>query len=371
MKEFSKNKRGISLIVLVITIIVMIILAAAIILALNSSDIIGKANEAVTKSDLANAKSVVAIAQGEWELMSKSQQETEGGFVKYAAKKLREAGFSDNYAATEDGEVVTGTAAVIVSNNVEKGAEVKGYTLTEKTYTTDGSEHDGYVYIMDEGYNPFEKEPVEQTLKTDTDMTWRYVGLDEDGNVLIAPDMPTNVPDTSMIEIAYTDMDEMSILDTIAEELYSNNMGTAENIKLEHAYDILEYTGKREFVRSVNMGDSCTENFEPEELEIKSTDTTINVNRTSLIFYDTTYWFSDTSDYTAASSCFMDDEEYGGEMGLYGNKGFNCSKTSIHELWVWEGECGVLNTAAIRPIVTLNSNVEATYDSSAKTITLK
>ncbi len=40
------EKKGISLIVLVITIIVMIILAGAIILALNGSDIIGKATEA-------------------------------------------------------------------------------------------------------------------------------------------------------------------------------------------------------------------------------------------------------------------------------------------------------------------------------------
>ena len=47
-------KKGISLIVLVITIIVMIILAAAIILSLNNAGIIGNANQAVFKQNVKN-----------------------------------------------------------------------------------------------------------------------------------------------------------------------------------------------------------------------------------------------------------------------------------------------------------------------------
>ena len=56
MKTKSKNKQGISLIVLVITIIVMIILASAIILSLSSNGIIDRANEAVDKTDEAAVK---------------------------------------------------------------------------------------------------------------------------------------------------------------------------------------------------------------------------------------------------------------------------------------------------------------------------
>ena len=52
----TRNKKGISLIVLVITIIVMIILAAAIILSLSSNGIIDRANEAVDKTDEAAVK---------------------------------------------------------------------------------------------------------------------------------------------------------------------------------------------------------------------------------------------------------------------------------------------------------------------------
>lgn len=57
-------KKGISLIVLVITIIVMIIIAGAIIISLNSTNVINRANEAVTKSDVStlNDKLVLAYA---------------------------------------------------------------------------------------------------------------------------------------------------------------------------------------------------------------------------------------------------------------------------------------------------------------------
>lgn len=53
-----KNNKEISLIVLVITIIVMIILAGSIILTLSNSGMINRANEAVEKTDLAQAKNL-------------------------------------------------------------------------------------------------------------------------------------------------------------------------------------------------------------------------------------------------------------------------------------------------------------------------
>ena len=52
----KENKRGISLIVLVITILVMIILAAAVIITLNNANIINKANQAASDTDKATEK---------------------------------------------------------------------------------------------------------------------------------------------------------------------------------------------------------------------------------------------------------------------------------------------------------------------------
>lgn len=58
----NRNKRmGISLIVLVITIIVIIILASAVILSLNQSGIINKANEAKFKSDVDTFKTDLSL----------------------------------------------------------------------------------------------------------------------------------------------------------------------------------------------------------------------------------------------------------------------------------------------------------------------
>ena len=58
-------KKGISLIVLVITIIVMIIIAGAIIISLNSSNVIQQANKAVADSDAANVRNALMLAYAE------------------------------------------------------------------------------------------------------------------------------------------------------------------------------------------------------------------------------------------------------------------------------------------------------------------
>lgn len=58
-------KKGISLIVLVITIIVLAILAGAIIISLSNQNIISQASEASKKADRANAKNVVAMTYAE------------------------------------------------------------------------------------------------------------------------------------------------------------------------------------------------------------------------------------------------------------------------------------------------------------------
>ena len=58
-------KKGISLIVLVITIIVMIIIAGAIIISLNSSNVIEQSNDAVEASNAANARSLLSMKYAE------------------------------------------------------------------------------------------------------------------------------------------------------------------------------------------------------------------------------------------------------------------------------------------------------------------
>lgn len=58
-------KKGISLIVLVITIIVLAILAGAVIISLSNTNIIDQATKAKVEADFANAKNTVTLAYAE------------------------------------------------------------------------------------------------------------------------------------------------------------------------------------------------------------------------------------------------------------------------------------------------------------------
>ena len=103
------KKSGISLIVLVITIIIMIILAAAVILSLNSSNIVEKANQAKSNNDYANANELKSIAYAKWMLMSDAEQESYGSFSAYADQKLQEAGCPvPEFRYTDGADGVTG-----------------------------------------------------------------------------------------------------------------------------------------------------------------------------------------------------------------------------------------------------------------------
>ena len=109
----AEQKKGISLIVLVITIIVMIILAAAVILTLRSNNITNKANNAVSANNIQTAKEIVATAGVTWDTMSDEEQtaavgET-GTFVDYVKKEFAKAGIpttgEGSFEVTEEGEV--------------------------------------------------------------------------------------------------------------------------------------------------------------------------------------------------------------------------------------------------------------------------
>ena len=91
------NKRGISLIVLVITIIVMIILAAAIILSLNSAGIIGKANQGPADYNSAQNAQRMLVLESEWELAKSEGTESSLGKTKseYILKEMYDLEIGD------------------------------------------------------------------------------------------------------------------------------------------------------------------------------------------------------------------------------------------------------------------------------------
>ncbi len=159
-EKLRKQKRGISLIVLVITIIVMIILAGAIILTLNNSGIIGRAEEAKNKSDIASVKELVAVVQLEWNLMSEEEQKQEtnntGKFSDYANKKLEEAGIK---TGNENGAYIVTDEGTVNTIYKEKNMTYS-IIIPEDFVYIDGTKDTGIV-IQDKNGNEFVWVPVE------------------------------------------------------------------------------------------------------------------------------------------------------------------------------------------------------------------
>ncbi|MDD2628126.1 MAG: hypothetical protein PHR25_04440 [Clostridia bacterium] len=153
----TNKRKGISLTVLVITIIVMIILAGAILLSLNSSNIIDKANEATTKSNISNAKQVVMLANAEYELMS-DVEKGEKKLRQYIEDKLVEAGFKEN----EIDNVIDG------QGNLYKRTIVEGVVIPEGFFHVGGTKAEGLVIsdnVEDEGQGTTHQTNAENFLK--------------------------------------------------------------------------------------------------------------------------------------------------------------------------------------------------------------
>ena len=242
MRTKVKLKGGISLIVLVITIIVMIILAAAIILSLSNSGIIGKANKAKTDSDTANLKEYVNTLRAEWELMTADEQTAEGSFEAYANKKLEKSGYKGAVGA--DGEVYSNlneNAMAAIRAGIKVGDVVTGYTVTEKSYTTSGEENTA----------PSDKEtdPTKQTVTTNTKLTWKYLGVNANGELEIMADLGEEaVATNTKVKLSgkggYLKGPDM--LNTICEKLYSvSGVGTARSMNIDDVNNILGYIGEK------------------------------------------------------------------------------------------------------------------------------
>ena len=178
-----RRKRGISLIVLVITIIVMIILATAIILSLSNSGIIGKANKAKTETDVSNAKDVVAMAHADWmldEVKIMAEDSSITSFGKYAEKKLKEAGYKTDGT---NGSYVVSDNGTVNTLYVEDGKKVvtipDGFTYLEGTV-------DGGVVIQDSKGNEFVWIPVDDFSKFERTTTYNGT-ITDPGSSFVEP----------------------------------------------------------------------------------------------------------------------------------------------------------------------------------------
>ena len=384
MRTKVKLKGGISLIVLVITIIVMIILAAAIILSLSNSGIIGKANKAKTESDKANLKEYVNTLQAEWELMTETERGNQT-FEQYANEKLEEKGYS-KAAVGADGEVYSNlneSAKAAIVAGIKVGDTVTGYTVTSKSYTTSGDENTAPIGTE---RTPGIKQTI--TLNADTTVTWKYIGVGEDGSLEIAAEVTSSSPKMKLSgKGGY--LNGPSELDKACAALYSvNGKGTAKSMNIDHVTRILGYTGEKgsyydsenvEYTptaEAMTIGDIVSKKGEP---EFKQTQTPngkntweeiktykvdyYKINKTNdvkemqnagnvgLVYGTTEYWL--------ASSC-VDANFHSGGVG-FDVRCVRSAGVGADDVFISNGY-SFSYTNALRPIVSLASNIQVTRD---------
>ena len=178
----KSSKKGISLIVLVITIIVMIILATAIILSLNSSNIVEKAKEAQKSSDAANIKQAATVAYAEYVLDVNEGKVASGTTAEqYVKAKLISQGIAEEnlktLMVTEKGKVFVfkipeGFVASQVSteDEVSEGLVIYEGTepVTDANKATAQTTRNQYVWV------PVEDEFERVNWQNETDFSTYY-----------------------------------------------------------------------------------------------------------------------------------------------------------------------------------------------------
>ncbi len=144
-------KKGISLIVLVITIIVMIILAASVVITLSNTGVINRASQAV---DLTNEAAVQDLAALTWaDAYMDNKRGTD--LVNEVTTKLGEQGVTAdkwNISVTDTGVTVTSNKSSTTLGSLVKGPEDYG-KIVDYTVTVDGTTYNEWQVCYEDEEN--------------------------------------------------------------------------------------------------------------------------------------------------------------------------------------------------------------------------
>ena len=278
-----QSKKGISLIVLVITIIVMIILAAAIIISLNNTGIIENSNKAV---DETNEKTVQEIANLAW-----GEAYASGA---RSASDLKDA----VETALENNNLNVGDYGI---NVTESGVDIaKGWLQTKNRTVVKGDR----VLNIGDTVNYDETNGGKTTVQKD--VNWKVLGA-ENGELLI---MSTDDVDAKYFNSDYTleggqeaYTNGINELNTIC-KVYGKGKGatgarsiTAEDVDRVTGYDKITYegslgTGKIKYGESITYyWDTTTDTQKKPYYETgRGLTGNLNSNHTKFVYHDGSTW---------------------------------------------------------------------------------
>ena len=161
-------------------------------------------------------------------------------FEEYANKKLGTNGYK--VMLSENGILMNEAATAAVKSGIKVGDVVTGYTVAANTYETSGEENTAP--------DRTETDPTKQTVTTNTDITWKYLGTNANGELEIMADLSTAnaVATNTKVKLSgkggYLKGPDM--LNTICEKLYSvSGIGTARSMNIDDVNNILGYTGPK------------------------------------------------------------------------------------------------------------------------------
>lgn len=359
----------------------MIILATAVILALSSNGIIGKANKAKTDSDAATLKEYINVLKSEWELMPESDK-VDKNITQYVNEKLEEKGYLQ-VAITEDGKLYTNlqdNAKEAILYGLKIGDEVTGYSLDESksSCTTSGKENTAPTAR----YTDVEQIDTPQTVNQTLFATWKYIGIGDNGEILIAPDMISGAK-TMKLSGKGGFVNGASELNAVCEALYSTSKGTARSIDMNDLHRVLNYTGPKGAYSSgldlknhytdeaftINQlvsqrGELAVVGESPEDgkdvndyyadgYSILKTGTNISATNEmkNFIFTSDGYWLASSSAEARLANKYI----------YFGARYVRKDGTVCRGLFSSNGD-SYNSTCYVRPVVSINSDVSVTYN---------
>lgn len=198
-------------------------------MSLENTGVIEKANKAKQNSDTASLKEYVSVLEAEYELMSEAEKASKTS-TEYVNSKLAEKGYKRR--VNEDGILLMENAVAAIEDGIEIGQKVNYIITTVQNYTPDSTKTG----------------TTNSELETQTNLTWIYVGLSDEGELLISPDVSSGAPSNSSVALNGVAgwLTGPSELDIVCDKLYSiAGKGKARNMNLDDVCRILGYTGEK------------------------------------------------------------------------------------------------------------------------------
>ena len=416
MEKVFKQKKGITLIALVITIIVLLILAGISISMLSGDNsILQKATDAKTQTGIGQEKETIALAYN----TVVSNKTSKGDLTAVTDTELDAQLSSDNAGAKAKGNPIK---VIFYSSKREYTISDKGIITYIGTKNEDTSKKVGDLEVGDYvnygeklTVKTYQTNPEEtganssQTFKTDNQMLWRVMNKKDNGNVEIVA--VSNILDTGhsgyywglVLSSPTGFLHAEDVLNNMCDELYSSDCGIGRSINVDDINKLNSFNPETDswtdldsesFVTSKTYGVSCNYTYGPvwneenNEINTASSSNPLNTRHTHYSYYVspnmplyntlangiqnddiTTYYWLASRCWNANNSGNGQAHNYNMQVRFMGMGTGQTSRASVRDWSSYSTDMGgyILSgpgMCGVRPVVTLDGSRNIQNDST-------